>query len=58
MADEEIPVNNILGVNFSVYSADDVRSLSVKQVTNPQSFDALMHPTIGGLYDPAFGKFI
>ncbi len=57
MLDQEIPSNNILGVNFSIYTAEDIKKLSVKKVTNPQSFDALGHPTIGGLYDPAFGLY-
>jgi DNA-directed RNA polymerase I subunit RPA1 len=36
-----------------VYSAEDIQRLSVLEITNPQLFDELSHPTTGGLYDPA-----
>ena len=43
------------GVSFSFLTTEDIRRLSVKQVVNPQIFDALGNATVGGLYDPAFG---
>eukprot|EP00842_Homolaphlyctis_polyrhiza_P004280 jgi/Hompol1/4853/HPOL_001653-RA len=45
----------VSAVHFSFYNTKDIRKLSVKQITNPQIFDNLEHPTIGGLYDPALG---
>lgn len=34
---------------------EQVRRQSVKAITSPMTFDALNHPVIGGLYDPALG---
>ncbi|XP_047107758.1 DNA-directed RNA polymerase I subunit RPA1 [Schistocerca piceifrons] len=42
-------------VIFSLYSSEDVRKLSVLQITNPNSFNLLGHPLQGSLYDPALG---
>ena len=56
MAVEPIPFNHLVGLSFGVYSDSEIEKLSVKELTNPQTFDALMHPTYGGLYDPALGK--
>ena len=41
--------------SFSFLTADEVRSISVRQVVNPVLLDAVNAPTEGGLYDPAFG---
>ena len=57
MVREEIPSYRLSGLAFGIYSSVEIQKLSVKEVTNPQSFDALMHPTHGGLYDPALGRF-
>ncbi|XP_023931746.1 DNA-directed RNA polymerase I subunit RPA1-like, partial [Lingula anatina] len=43
------------GITFGTYTDDEILGLSVKELTNPQSFDSLQHPTSGGLYDPALG---
>ncbi|XP_019629041.1 PREDICTED: DNA-directed RNA polymerase I subunit RPA1-like isoform X3 [Branchiostoma belcheri] len=51
----EIPSQRLSGVQFSTYSAEEICRLSVKEITNPQTFDNLLHPTTGGLYDPALG---
>ncbi|XP_001602617.2 DNA-directed RNA polymerase I subunit RPA1 [Nasonia vitripennis] len=40
---------------FSVFTADDIKNLSVKKITTPDSFNVLGHPLIGGLHDPALG---
>lgn len=45
----------IKGVNFSYYSPNEIRALSVKEITNPIAFDNLNRPVKGGLYDPALG---
>lgn len=42
-------------VGFTFLSTQDVRRISVKQITNPQLFDALNNPNLGGLYDPHLG---
>jgi len=45
----------ITGVSFSFYTPEDVRKLSVKQITNPVTYDELQNPVEGGLYDLALG---
>lgn len=45
----------ITSVAFSFFTSDEIRKLSVKQITNPILFDNLDHPTKGGLYDPCLG---
>ncbi|GAA6000410.1 hypothetical protein JCM10207_008000 [Rhodosporidiobolus poonsookiae] len=50
------PVSSqITSVSFSYLHSNDIRRVSVKQVTNPVLFDNLNNPNAGGLYDPAFG---
>ncbi|KAI9278023.1 hypothetical protein BY458DRAFT_452613 [Sporodiniella umbellata] len=44
-------------VSFSFYEPNEIRKISVKQIVNPVLFDALGHPTKGGLYDPTLGPF-
>ena len=52
----DVPFHQLTGVSFSLYSNEEIRKLSVKEITNPVSLDVLLHPTYGGLYDPALGK--
>ena len=47
--------STISSVSFSFLTTDDIRRISVKQITNPVIFDNLNQPNIGGLYDPALG---
>nr|CAG4636748.1 EOG090X00BV [Ceriodaphnia reticulata] len=42
-------------VTFGFHTAEDIRKISVVQITNPESFNALGHPTTGGLYDKLMG---
>ncbi|XP_011494628.1 PREDICTED: DNA-directed RNA polymerase I subunit RPA1 [Ceratosolen solmsi marchali] len=42
-------------LTFSVFTADDIKNLSVKKITTPDSFNVIGHPLIGGLYDPCLG---
>ena len=42
-------------VEYGVYGDDDVRRLSVVQVTSAEQRDALNRPLPGGLYDPKMG---
>mgnify|MGYP001321343142 CR=1 FL=1 len=45
----------VQSVSFGVYSEEQIRRLSVLQVSNPTSFNSLMHPTHNGAYAPALG---
>lgn len=51
----EVPSKVLDGMKFTCYNSDEIRKLSVKEVTNPQSLNSLLHPTENGLYDPVFG---
>lgn len=42
-------------VQFGYYLPEEVRLVSVKEISNPKAFDKLGHPIKGGLYDPALG---
>lgn len=41
---------------FSMFTANDIRNLSVTKIRTPLSFNILGHPLKGGLYDPALGN--
>ncbi|KAL4241893.1 DNA-directed RNA polymerase subunit [Abortiporus biennis] len=45
----------VSSISFSFLSTEDVRRISVKQITNPNLLDDLNRPNIDGLYDPALG---
>ncbi|TFY66559.1 hypothetical protein EVG20_g4537, partial [Dentipellis fragilis] len=47
--------STVTSISFSFLSTEDVRRISVKQITNPVLLDDLNRPNIGGLYDPALG---
>lgn len=42
-------------LGFHVYTADEIRKISVKALNQPILFNELGHPNKGGLYDPALG---
>ena len=48
----------IEGIEFGFFTANDTRTLSVKRITNPTTFDSLLHPVAGGLHDAALGAFL
>ncbi|GAB6022197.1 DNA-directed RNA polymerase I subunit RPA1 [Chamberlinius hualienensis] len=50
-----IPTVNLSGIQFSAFSPDEIRKLSVLEINNFENFDNLGHPTVGGLYDPRLG---
>lgn len=50
--------SEITSVDFGVMSADEIRKLSAKQITNPIVFDNLGHTVNNGLYDLALGAFL
>ncbi len=52
------PVASFIGsVDFSLLSSDDIKAISVKKIQNPTTFDSLLHPVPGGLYDAALGAW-
>ncbi|RHY34590.1 hypothetical protein DYB32_000813 [Aphanomyces invadans] len=53
--DQSILRHEVSEVCFGFYSDDEIRDLSVKQITSRISFDTLKNPVLGGLYDPALG---
>lgn len=50
--------SEIRSVDFLILEDDEVRALSVKQISNPQVFDNLGHPVANGLYDLGLGAFL
>lgn len=50
-----VPIKRPFAVRFSTYTSQEIRRLSVKQITNVHTFDRLMNPNHGGLCDPALG---
>ncbi|KAK4190298.1 hypothetical protein QBC35DRAFT_490623 [Podospora australis] len=52
------PVSSTLSsVEFTYLPADEIRSISVRRIENDQTFDTLLNPVPGGLYDPALGSW-
>ncbi|VDB88072.1 Bgt-18 [Blumeria graminis f. sp. tritici] len=48
---------SINSVSFGFLDVSDIKTLSVKRIENPQTFDTLLHPVPGGLYDLALGAW-
>lgn len=53
--DTRVLTKQVASAAFSFYSADELRALSVKRITNSLAFDQLKQPVPNGLYDPALG---
>lgn len=52
------PVASALeSVEFTFLTPEEIRSISVRQIENDTTFDTLMNPIPGGLYDPALGSW-
>ncbi|KAK4180006.1 putative DNA-directed RNA polymerase I subunit RPA1 [Triangularia setosa] len=52
------PVSSTLdSVDFQFLTSDEIRAISVKRIENPVTFDTLLNPVPGGLYDPALGSW-
>ncbi|EAQ83890.1 hypothetical protein CHGG_10294 [Chaetomium globosum CBS 148.51] len=52
------PVGSSLeSVEFTFLTAEEIRSISVKRIENDSTFDNLLNPIPGGLYDPALGSW-
>ncbi|PMD35476.1 beta and beta-prime subunits of DNA dependent RNA-polymerase [Hyaloscypha variabilis F] len=47
----------ISSVDFGFLGAAEIKALSVKRIENSTTFDTLLHPVPGGLYDPALGAW-
>ncbi|XP_072112743.1 DNA-directed RNA polymerase I subunit RPA1 isoform X2 [Mobula birostris] len=52
---KEIPWRRLQSISFNVYSAEEIRKLSVKAITNPNLLDNVGNPAANGLYDLALG---
>lgn len=44
-------------VEFTFLTPQEIRAISVKQIENDSTFDSLLNPVPGGLYDPALGSW-
>ncbi|KAG6222855.1 hypothetical protein E4U34_001214 [Claviceps purpurea] len=44
-------------VEFKFLSPREIQAISVKRIENDNTFDTLLHPIPGGLYDPALGSW-
>ncbi|KAF9870550.1 RNA polymerase Rpb1 [Colletotrichum karsti] len=44
-------------VEFTFLTEEEIRAISVKRVENDSTFDNLLNPVPGGLYDPALGSW-
>jgi DNA-directed RNA polymerase I subunit RPA1 len=47
--------NTVEAVAFSFYTPEQIRNLSVLQLTEPTTYNLLLQPNAGGLYDQALG---
>uniref|UniRef100_A0AC35TWK5 DNA-directed RNA polymerase subunit n=1 Tax=Rhabditophanes sp. KR3021 TaxID=114890 RepID=A0AC35TWK5_9BILA len=52
---DEFPYMKPNQLNFRIYTPHEIQKLSVFQVSQEKTFDALGHPIPGGLYDGRFG---
>jgi len=44
-------------VEFTLLTDDEIKSMSVRRIENDNTFDTLLNPVPGGLYDPALGSW-
>lgn len=49
--------SSISAVEFGFLTEDEIKSLSVKRIVNPTTFDLLDNVIPGGLYDFALGAY-
>ena len=58
MANFARPVaSSVAGIDFGVYSNEEVKAISVKRIHNTPTLDSFNNPVPGGLYDPALGAW-
>ncbi|KAI0965958.1 hypothetical protein F4678DRAFT_450906 [Xylaria arbuscula] len=52
------PISSTIdSVEFDFLTPAEIRAISVKRIENPTTFDSLLNPIPGGLYDPALGSW-
>ena len=52
------PVSSSLdSVEFTFLTDTEIRAISVRKIENESTFDTLLNPVPGGLYDPALGSW-
>ncbi|ESP05212.1 hypothetical protein LOTGIDRAFT_152026 [Lottia gigantea] len=56
-SDTDIPIFQLNEIGFRVYSNEEIKALSVKEISYPISFNNLAHPNVNGLYDPSLGPY-
>ncbi len=44
-------------VEFTFLSAEEIKAISVRRIENENTFDTLLNPVPGGLYDLALGSW-
>lgn len=44
-------------VEFTFLTKQEIHAISVKKIENDSTFDTLLNPVRGGLYDPALGSW-
>jgi len=49
--------SSVESVDFTFLTPEEIRSISVKRIENESTFDTLLNPVPGGLYDPALGSW-
>nr|KAF6430073.1 RNA polymerase I subunit A [Molossus molossus] len=55
LGSKNMPWRRLRGISFGMYSAEELKKLSVKSITNPRYLDSLGNPSANGLYDLALG---
>ncbi|KAI1381427.1 beta and beta-prime subunits of DNA dependent RNA-polymerase [Hypoxylon crocopeplum] len=52
------PISSAIdSVDFDFLTPTEIKAISVKRIENPTTFDSLLNPVPGGLYDPALGAW-
>lgn len=49
--------SSIETVEFTFLTDEEIKAISVKRIENDSTFDNLLNPVPGGLYDPALGSW-
>lgn len=49
--------SDVESVEFTFLSPKEIKAISVKRIENDSTFDNLLNPVPGGLYDPALGSW-
>ena len=49
--------SSLESVEFTFLTDEEIRAISVRKIENDNTFDTLLNPVPGGLYDPALGSW-